>query len=337
MSIFTRNETLQDNFTNNEALRILKNLFIKVLDLLNKYYFIIIGLYFLKHAIKIAIHSNSGVDYKASIFLIAFAAFTSYSDIRKDVKWISFLILMVPFMMFLSYINVHGYAFWGKMLSWQISQSIVVDLNPIFSKIPFNDASFARIYKPETLTWFLRMVYNNGFVFTLLLPIYRAAISKDFKKMVRYTLSGHVFQVFLITPFYLIFHLQEVWYVLGQPDGLARHLSPQAAAGVALNCFPSMHTSIAFATFLLVIREKNKIFKYLWGFFCLSVIFSTMYLEIHWVIDVLAGLLLAYVTVKIVDFILDKSKPLLQSFLNSYYYKNKRSTYISNCYLDSIR
>lgn len=337
MSIFTKNETLRDNFTNNEGLQILKNLFIKIIDLLNKYYFIIIGLYFLKQAIHIAIHSPCGVDYKASIFLMAFAAFTAYSDIRKDVKWIPFLILMIPFMKFISYINIHGYEFWGKMLSWQISRSIVVDLNPIFSKIPFNDASFARIYKPETLTWFLRMVYNNGFVFTLLLPIYRAVISKDFKKAVRYALSGHVLQVFLITPFYLVFHLQEVWFVLGHPDGLARHLSPQAAAGVALNCFPSMHTSIAFATFLLVIREKNKAFKYLWGFFCLSVIFSTMYLEIHWVIDVLAGLLLAYVTVKIVDFVLAKGKSLLQGLLDSYYYKNKRSTYISNYYLDSMR
>ena len=284
-----------------------------------------------------ALHSNSGVDYKTYIFMLAFAAFTAYSDIRRDVKWVPFLSLAIPFLMFVSYISVHGYSFWGKMLSWQMSKSVVIDLNPIFSKIPFNDASFARIYKPETLTWILRMVYNNGFVLPVLLPLYRAAISKDFKKMLRYGLSGHIVQVFLITPFYLMFHLQEVWYVLGHPDGLARNLSPQAAAGVALNCFPSMHTSISFAMFLLVIREKNKPFKYVWGFFCLSVIFSTMYLEIHWVIDVFAGLLLAYGTVKLVDFVLDKSKILLLSLLNSYYYKNIGSAYVSDYYLNSIQ
>ncbi|AKN32800.1 phosphoesterase [Clostridium carboxidivorans P7] len=307
-----------------------RNLISKALDLLNRYYFILIGLYLLKRAVGVALHSNSGVDYKTYLFLLAFASFTAYSDMRKDVKWIPFLILCIPFLMFISYINVHGYEFWGKMLSWQISRNIVVDLNPIFSKIPFNDAGFARVYMPETLTWILRMVYNNGFVLPVLLPLYRAAISKDFKKMIRYALGGHVLQVFLITPFYLTFHLQEVWYVLGHPDGLNRHLSPQAAAGVALNCFPSMHTSIAFAMFLLVIREKNKLFKYLWGFFCLSVIFSTMYLEIHWVIDVLGGLLLAYCNVKLVDFILDKGKAIISTPLTSIYYKTIRSTYLTD-------
>ncbi|WML36128.1 phosphatase PAP2 family protein [Clostridium sp. OS1-26] len=283
------------------------------------------------------VYANTGVDYKAFKFLLAFAAFTACSEIRKDVKWIPYLLLAVPFIMFLSYINVHGYEFWGKMLSWQMSKNIVVDLNPIFSKIPLNDAAFVRAYKSETLTWILRMVYNNGFVLPILLPIYRAAISKDFKKMLRYGLSGHIVQVFLITPFYLTFHLQEVWYVLGHPDGLARNMTPAQAAGVALNCFPSMHTSIAFAAFLLVMREKNKLFKYVWGFFCLSVVFSTMYLEIHWVIDVLAGMLFAYGTVKLVDFVLDKGKVLLQSILRSFYYKNVPSTYINNYNLDLLQ
>lgn len=84
--------------------------------------------------------------------------------------------------------------------------------------------------------------------------------------MIRYVLSAHILQVFLITPFYLTFHLQEVWYVLKHHDGLARHLGATAAAGVTLNCFPSMHTSISFAMFLLALREKNKLFKFLFGF-----------------------------------------------------------------------
>lgn len=314
-----------------------KNILMYIFDLLNKYYFILIGLYFLRRAVRTALHSTAGVDYKAYLFLLALAAFSVYPDMRKDVKVIPFLALAIPFLMFVWYISKNGYAFWGKMLSWQISRDIVVDLNGTFSKIPLNDAAFTRIYKSETLTWFLRMVYNNGFVLPVLLPLYRAAMSKDFKKMLRYSLSGHIVQVFLITPFYLTFHLQEVWYVLGHPDGLARNMGPQEAAGVTLNCFPSMHTSIAFAMFLLVIREKDKIFKYIWGFFCLSVVFSTMYLEIHWIIDVFGGMLLAYVTVKLVDFVLDKGKLLIRKPLDIFYYKRSRSTYINNYYLDTLQ
>jgi membrane-associated phospholipid phosphatase len=332
-----KGDKLMSYFVKKNNLELFKYLFSKILTILNKYYFIIIGLYFLREAVITALHSNSGVDYKAYLFLLALASFTAYSEIRYDVKWISFIILAVPFMMFITYITVHGYAFWGKMLSWQISKGFVIDLNPIFKKIPFNNGSFFRLYKNNTLTWLLRLVYANGFVLPILLPIYRSLIAKDFKKMVRYALSGHVLQVFLITPFYLVFHLQEVWYVLGDPDGMARHLSPQAAAGVTLNCFPSMHTSIAFAAFLLVMREKNKLFKYIWGFFCLTVIFSTLYLEIHWVIDVISGLLFAYGTVKLVDFILYKGKSIILRPLNLYYYnKNKMIFYKENYSSNSL-
>jgi membrane-associated phospholipid phosphatase len=239
--------------------------------------------------------------------------------------------------MFVFFINKHGYQFWGKMLRWQMRKSIIVNLNPIFRSIPFNDGSFTRIYKSETLTWFFRMVYNNGFVLPVMLAIYRSALIKDFGKMIRYALSAHILQVFLITPFYLVFHLQEVWYVLGQPDGLNRHLTPHAAAGITLNCFPSMHTSICFAMFLLVLKENSRIFKVVYGFFCLSVIYSTLYLEIHWVLDIIGGMVLAYVTVKLSGFILDKLKMLLEKPLNIFYYKNVKTIYVNNYYLYTMK
>ncbi|MHC6178524.1 phosphatase PAP2 family protein [Clostridium sp. JNZ X4-2] len=315
----------------------IKYIWSELLELLNRYYFVLIGLFFLHKALHLAPYLSISLTSKIYMFMIVLICFTAYSDIRQDVKLIPFLMLCSVFFLFIFYINEHGYEFWGKMLRWQISKSIIVNLNPIFSKIPFNDGSFARIYKSETLTWFFRMVYNNGFVLPVLLAIYRSALIKDFRKMIQYALSAHVLQIFLITPFYLTFHLQEVWYVLGQPDGLARHLGPQAAAGITLNCFPSMHTSICFAMFLLALRERNKIFKFVFGFFCLSVIYSTLYLEIHWVIDVIAGMILAYVTVKLSDFILDKSKILLEKPLNAFYYKKSKPIYVKNYYLYTMK
>ena len=274
--------------------------------------------------------SSAGIGAKIVASLYWFAAATAYPDRRKDIKWLTFIILMVPFVFFLTYIQKYGYTIWGQVLHLETTKmKSLVDLNPIFRKIPFNDGAFARIYTSQTLTWFMRLVYNNGFVVTAVIPIYRAAICKDIKKMVRYLLSAHVLQIFLISPFYVAFHLQEVWYVLNQPDGLARHLSAQAAAGWTLNCFPSMHTSISFAMFLLVLREKDVIFKWVWGFFCLSVIYSTMYLEVHWVLDIFAGMLLAYCTVKIVDFLLAKlDKRLLK--LHKYIYRNEDSFLVND-------
>ena len=302
----------------NENVRFILSKFIKFLD---KYYSVFIGIFLFMGAVPVYfMHVGPGAKILASIYW--FAAITALPDVRKDVKWIPFIILFIPFVIFLFYINTHGYEIWGEILRWQIARGIVIDLNPIFSKIPFNDASFARIYKNETLTWFMRLVYNNGFVVTAIIPIFRGIILKDFKKMCKYLCSAHVFQIFLISPFYLIFHLQEVWYVLGQPDGLDRHFTKLQAAGWTLNCFPSMHTSISFAMFLLVLREKDKIFKWVWGFFCLSVIYSTMYLEIHWIIDVISGMLFAYITVKLVDFLFAKLEVPLKNRFGKFYYRN---------------
>lgn len=256
------------------------------------------------------------------ILFIAFACFTAKKELKNNVKTSSFIYISIPFILILIFLQKYGYDIWGKILSWQITKNIGLDLNPIFKDIPYNDASFARIYKPDFLTYFFRFVYNNGFVVPAVIPIYRAFLCKDLKKMFHYALSAHIFQIFLISPFYAAIHLQEVWFVLGHPDGLDRHFTYAQAAGWTLNCFPSMHTSIAFAMFLVVLREKDKVFKFLWGFFCLSVIYSTMYLEIHWVLDVLGGLILAYITVKLSDLVLNLSERFIPKSIKDFYYKS---------------
>lgn len=310
------------------SIKTLKPYFKKFIDFLNNFYPLIIGIGLLVYRYHTYIGASSP-GYKLTLIIYPFIFLTAFKDMRKDVRWITFILLSIPFLGFLSCLNKYGYAFWGSVLRFETKAKIVINLNPLFASIPFNDASFARIYQSDNLTWFLRIVYNNGFVLPPLICVYRSAICKDFKKMLKYICSAHVFQIFLISPFYAIFHLQEVWFVSGHPDMLLRHLTYKQAYGWTLNCFPSMHTSIAFAAFLLVLREKNKIFKTVWGFFCLSVIFSTMYLEIHWTIDVIGGLILAYCTVKLTDFVFAKLQPKFQFLINKYYYVNSHEV-VSN-------
>lgn len=307
----------------------------RFLNWIKNYYFILMGSYFLLEFIYGTFHSYITTGENVHMLIMSLICFSAHSDIRKDVRILPFIMLSILFFIFIFYINKNGYALWGKMLRWQITRHIVINLNPIFAHLPFNDGSFARIYKSNTLTHFFRIVYNNGFVLPVLLAIYRSAIILDLKKMLKYALSAHILQVFLITPFYLTFHLQEVWYVLNRPDGLARHLSANAAAGVTLNCFPSMHTSISFAMFLLALREKNKFFKFIFSLFCLSIIYSTLYLEIHWVLDVIAGMFLGFVTVKLSDFILNKIEIALKKPLNLFYYKNANTIYVDSLYMDN--
>ncbi|MFD3157649.1 phosphatase PAP2 family protein [Haloimpatiens sp. FM7330] len=294
-------------------------------DFWNKYIGIIVGTIFAIAALYSYI-TTKNIDWSMYLVFISFAAFTIKKDMRHNIKLSSFLIFSIPFIIFLVFLQKYGYEIWGKVLKWQITKNLGWNWNEVFSKIPFNDASFARIFQPDWLTAFFRFVYNSGFVVPVVIPIYRAAMCKDLRKMIRYALSGHILQIFLISPFYAAIRLQEVWYVLGHPDGLARNFTPEQAAGWTLNCFPSMHTSIAFAMFLVVLHEKDKIFKWVWAAFCLSVIYSTMYLEIHWIIDVIAGMVLALVTVKLVDLILNLlEKYIPNKFKDSYYTNNTNS------------
>lgn len=266
-------------------------------------YNLIIGVFFILVAI-ILIILKKPFDAVMYMFFIAFASLTLKYDIKKDVKLKNFLISALPFILILIFFQIYGYDIWGKILEYEKSFKLGMNFNYIFDKIPFNDAAFARVYQPEWLNVIFRFIYNNGFVVPAVIPIYRAIIAKDMKKMIQYSLSSHVVQIIFISPMYATIWLQEIWFVRGEPDMLLRSLTESEAAGWTLNCFPSMHTSIAFAMFLLIIREKDKLFKCFWGTYCLLVIYSTMYLKIHWTIDVIGGIIFAFCIVKLVDYIM---------------------------------
>lgn len=296
------------------------NKLMNFLNLIKKYYYISFGSFLLILAILNCFFQIVLIQYTGYILLFSFTSFTVMSDMRTDVKKTTFLKFAIPYITFILIILIFGNDIWHCVLDWEMGRNITFNLNSLFMKIPFNDASFTRIYKPAWLTAYMLLVYKNGFVLCTIVPFFRAVLSIDFKKMLSYTLSAHIFQVIIFTPFYVTFYLQNVWFVYGDADPLARHMTYTEAAHSTLNGLPSMHTSIAFAMFLLVLRERNTIFKWVWGFFCISVIYSTMYLEIHWVIDVIAGLIMGYLIVKLVDFVLVKAK-------NVFYNKFIKSTH----------
>lgn len=260
-------------------------------------------------------------EFSWCIFLFAFASFTVKKDILANINLKYYLRLAIPFLAFVILILAGGNGFWHSVLKLELKNPFIINLNNLFKGIPFNDASFTRIFQTPVLTTYMKMVYNTGFVLAVLIPLFRAALTMDLKKMLKYTLSSHVFQVFIITPFYFIFNVREVWFINGNPDMLLRNLTGSDLIETTLNCLPSMHTSIAFAMFLLILKEKDIIFKYVWGFYCLSVIYSTMYLEIHWVIDVLGGVLLGYFTVVLSDFVIAKYYDVVLSNLETLFNK----------------
>lgn len=237
---------------------------------------------------------------------LLFAAFTLFGIARdrKPIGWLRFLpaglIMLTIFYLIYRYAN----PMWNWVVGMQ-TKSIrhVFNWNDLFNSIPLNDAAFFRLWQPKWLTHYMQWVYSFGFALSYWICLIRAFFTKDVHKFGRYALAGYLLQVPFILLFYNTILLQEVWYVQGTPDLLERGLSAKQAFSTAMNCFPSMHTSIAFAGLLLSMREQSRWYKLVLGTYCISIIVSTMYLKIHWVIDVIAGMLFAYCCVKLADWI----------------------------------
>ncbi|MCL5046315.1 MAG: phosphatase PAP2 family protein [Actinobacteria bacterium] len=210
------------------------------------------------------------------------------------------LVLLIPYL-------IYNYAprFWEWVLGWQAANvNYILRWNDLFRSIPYNDAAIFRIYQASWLTYYMRWAYTYGFALVVWVPVIRSFFARDGRKALRYILSSHSLQLPIIIFFYNTILLEETWYVLGHPDGLARIIDPGDPMLWVRNAFPSMHTSVAFAAFLLSLREKGPIFKWVMGIYSLSVIFSTMYLEIHWILDVVGGIALGWVAVELCDYLM---------------------------------
>lgn len=191
--------------------------------------------------------------------------------------------------------------YWSKILFWRMSNP-VTDLSLYFLAIPFNDLSLEAAVTPDILLKIIRIIYCSGYITPLFLPAIANSLQGHYKQAWTYILSGHLLQVFIITPIYLLFPISEIWYVTGQMDPLARVFSDDFDRAFTVAwCFPSMHTSVAMASLLVAWKEENRLFKWMWCSYCILIIASTFLLPIHWVVDVIGGIILGYGAVVIAN------------------------------------
>jgi membrane-associated phospholipid phosphatase len=173
--------------------------------------------------------------------------------------------------------------------------------NATMAKIPGNDGRFLWSHDSTRALSVMRWVYLTGFDMVVWIPVVRSLAGFDAIKTARYALGAHLIQFPLIMPFYTAIRVDEVWTVLGHADRCERGWSAELRSDLAANCFPSMHTSVAFAVLLISLREKSRAYRAMMIVYSVAIILSTVYLEIHWLVDVAGGLLLGTVSVRIAD------------------------------------
>jgi membrane-associated phospholipid phosphatase len=171
--------------------------------------------------------------------------------------------------------------------------------------------AWVQSFQSPELTLYFSLIYVYGYVYLLVFPFLAFAMldeSDRFRKLV--IAYGLNYTIGLAC--YILFVAYGPRNLLpGQVEGLLYTTWPQSQlltseVNTNTNVFPSLHSSLA-VTVALLARKTREEYPYWYPIaivLAVSVCLSTMYLGIHWGTDVVAGILLALLSVRASDWLL---------------------------------
>ncbi|UVI28092.1 phosphatase PAP2 family protein [Paenibacillus spongiae] len=158
-------------------------------------------------------------------------------------------------------------------------------------------SNLQQTFENEIVTFVLAFIYVVVFQAMLIASIGIYTYQDKTKRMYYATCYAIMINYLVAIPFYFFLPVNEVWAHDSSVRFLMLDVFPtfeteyRALSGLN-NCFPSLHTSISVTLAVLAIRSGNK----RWAWFCsicaAAVIFAIFYLGIHWLTDMLGGMLL---------------------------------------------
>jgi membrane-associated phospholipid phosphatase len=174
------------------------------------------------------------------------------------------------------------------------------DLTAWVHRIEGDRAAAIQSMASPALTYLLVFFYIVMFPVMVAAPMLLAASLENaaaFRAMARGLLINYA----VCLPFYLLFPVKEMW--AGNPERvrlLVDQVSPAImeayrATSALDNCFPSFHTSLSVTFALLALRLKRARFAAAMAVSAAAIVFSTLYLGIHWLTDAAAGAVLGAV------------------------------------------
>ncbi|MCK5112191.1 MAG: inositol phosphorylceramide synthase [Thermoplasmatales archaeon] len=148
-----------------------------------------------------------------------------------------------------------------------------------------------------SLVYFFVLMYIVVYPFTLWFsPLY--FLFTDDKKAMKSFAYGLLLMYSIALPFYLFFPVTNVYTFYGIESALET-VVPNVeqffySTTTYNNCFPSLHVAMTLLIAKSVSFTKNKKYTYFAYFCAISVILSVIYLAIHWITDVICGVILAF-------------------------------------------
>jgi membrane-associated phospholipid phosphatase len=155
---------------------------------------------------------------------------------------------------------------------------------------------FSQHWTPMLLYFFV-FIYIVLYPFTLWFSLLYFLLTDEKKAMKTFAL-GLIGIYAIALPFYLFFPVTNVYTYYGTSSAL-NTIIPGVnqffyATTTTNNCFPSLHVALSLLVAKTVTFTNNRRFMYLSYFCTLCVIGSVIYLAIHWITDVIGGILLAF-------------------------------------------
>lgn len=155
---------------------------------------------------------------------------------------------------------------------------------------------FSHTWMPGLVVFFVIM-YIVVYPFTLWFsPLY--FFVTDEKKAMKTLAYGLLIIYVIALPFYLFLPVTNV-YTFHKIDSALTMALPTVenffyATTTCNNCFPSLHVAVTLLIARSVSLTNNKKYTYFSYFCAIAVIISVIYLAIHWILDVIGGIILAF-------------------------------------------
>ncbi|GAB3675181.1 phosphatase PAP2 family protein [Halopiger thermotolerans] len=219
-------------------------------------------------------------------------------DVRRTrVQFRPRLLDVAPYLGFAALFFVAKRATHG--LSLRISHAIDWDITAAIYAVEGDLVAVVQDVVPEATVGFFSAMYMFAFPYLLVTAPILYFVS-GLQRRLKALLVAYLLNYLVGSLCYTLFIAYGPRNHLPSVDGLMYQIYPQtqeltAAVSANTDVFPSLHTSLAVVVVLFAWRSRaaHRLWFGIASAVASSVVFSTMYLGIHWAIDVVAGVLLA--------------------------------------------
>lgn len=205
----------------------------------------------------------------------------------------------------LPYASLAAFIFALMNFQTKLSNLLGLDLsqnyNQYLLRLEGNKVSYFQNLETPLLTYFCAGIYLLGFSFLLIFTFVIFLCNSNKETLKEYAAAFTC--IYLAAyPFYIFFPVEVTGHVLPEMSPLLYQLNPFIVQLVTIcdpglnNCFPSLHAALSvMATLFIILKTELKSYKVFALLITLSIQFAILYLGIHWITDLLAGNLLAFI------------------------------------------